>query len=158
MRRATIISLKALIAVLLALLLICQVWFVPVYAARVAGMNPEAEFLMIPGDIIAVVFVACMQVVLICVWRLLSMVRESSIFSEGAFAWVDVILGAVVLATVLILGSLIGLMVLNMVPPAAFILGILGTVIGSGLALLVVVMRGLLHSAFRLEQDLAEVV
>ena len=158
MRTATIISLKTLIAVLLALLLVCQVWIVPVYAAQVAGMNPEADFLMIPGDVIAVIFLACMQVVLICVWRLLSLVRESSIFSEGAFAWVDVILGAVVLATVLILGSLIGLMVLGMVPPAAFILGVLGTIIGSGLALLVVVMRGLLHSAFRLEQDLAEVV
>jgi len=158
MRTATIISLKTLIAVLLALLLVCQVWIVPVYAAQVAGMNPEADFLMIPGDVIAVIFLACMQVVLICVWRLLSLVRESSIFSEAAFAWVDVILGAVVLATVLILGSLIGLMVLGMVPPAAFILGVLGTIIGSGLALLVVVMRGLLHSAFRLEQDLAEVV
>ena len=158
MRKATIISLKALIAVLLALLLICQVVFVPAYAAQVAGMNPEAEFLMVPGDVIAVVFLACMQIVLICVWRLLSMVRESSIFSEAAFAWVDIILGAVVLATLLILGSLIGLMVLNMVPPAAFILGVLGTVIGSGLALLVVVMRGLLHTASRLEQDLAEVV
>ena len=158
MRTATIISLKTLIAVLLALLLVCQVWIVPVYAAQVAGMNPEADFLMIPGDVIAVIFLACMQVVLICVWRLLSLVRESSIFSEAAFAWVDVILGAVVLATVLILGSLVGLMVLGMVPPAAFILGVLGTIIGSGLALLVVVMRGLLHSAFRLEQDLAEVV
>ncbi|MET0991692.1 MAG: DUF2975 domain-containing protein [Lacisediminihabitans sp.] len=158
MRAATIISLKTLIAVLLALLLICQVWFVPVYAAQVAGMNPEADFLMIPGDVIAVIFLACMQVVLICVWRLLSLVRESSIFSEAAFAWVDVILGAVVLATVLILGSLIGLIALGMVPPAAFILGVLGTIIGSGLALLVVVMRGLLHSALRLEQDLAEVV
>jgi hypothetical protein len=158
MRHATIISLKALIAVLLALLLTCQLWFVPVLAAEIAAANPEAGFLLIPGDVIAVVFLACAQAVLICVWRLLSMVRESSIFSEAAFAWVDVILGAIVLATVLVLGSLIGLTVVQMVPPAAFILGVLGTVVGSGLALLVIVMRGLLRNASRLEQDLAEVV
>ncbi len=56
MHRLTIVSLKALIAVLLALLLICQTVVVPTIAANMAAMLPPLAYLQWPGVIAAAVF------------------------------------------------------------------------------------------------------
>lgn len=39
--------------------------------------------------IAAVVGLLCVQVVIVCTWRLLDMVRADRIFSQAAFRWVD---------------------------------------------------------------------
>lgn len=158
MHRATIVSLKTLIVVMVALLLLCQVIVVPDLARSMAGQYPELASLRVPGIIVAVLFLLCVQVVLVCVWRLLSMVRAASIFSERAYFWVDVILGAIVLATVLIAASWVILAQAGIGHPSITLLCVLGVVVGSGLGLLIVVMRGLLRNARQLQQDLAEVV
>lgn len=46
----------------------------------------------------------------------------------------------------------------NVAPPSVMLLCVLGVVVGAGLSLLIVVMRGLLRNARQLQQDLAEVV
>ena len=50
------------------------------------------------------------QVTLVCVWRLVTMVRRGTVFSHAAFRYVDIVIGAVVAAALLCsrLGSLIG--------------------------------------------------
>jgi hypothetical protein len=103
-------------------------------------------------------FLLCVQVALVCVWRLLSLVRASIIFSDTAFTYVNIVLGLVALATLLIVGSFITLAIAGAASPSVTILCWLGIVVGSGLSLLVVVMRGLLRQASQLERDLAEVV
>src|ERR1044072_622641 len=40
------------------------------------------------------VLILCIQVVVVCTWRLLSMVRQDVIFTASALRWVDVIIGA----------------------------------------------------------------
>lgn len=158
MDRTAIVALKALIVVMIALLLVCQVFVVPAVADQMAEKSPELSYLEGTGIFVTVAFLVCVQVALVCVWRLVSLVRGSSIFSVDAFRWVDIILGAVAVATLLIAGSFITLALAGVASPSVTILCALGIVLGSGFGLLIVVMRGLLRKASQLEQDLAEVV
>ena len=157
MHRTTIIALKALLIVMILFMLAGQAWVIPGVAAQTAAQYPEYAYLEIPGIVVSLLFLVCVQLALVCVWRLLSLVRGSSIFSRDAFKWVDAILALVIVATLLILASLITLTAVGISSPANM-LCILGVILGSGFALLVVVLRGLLHKASELEQDLSEVV
>jgi hypothetical protein len=152
------VALKALIVVLLALLLVAQIGMIPAVAASTADKNPDVSFLRVPGIIGAVLFLALVQLVLLCVWRLLSLVRAEQIFSRRAFLYVDVIMAAMIAAAALIAASLVVIYSSRAANPGILLLGILGIVVGVALALLVVVLRGLLRKALELEQDLSEVV
>ncbi len=157
MHRTTIVALKALLVVLILFMLAGQVWVIPAEAASTAAQYPDYAYLELPGTLVAAGFLLCVQLALICVWRLLTLVRGSSIFSRDAFKWVDAILALVIVATLLIFASFLTLTAVGISSPAN-IFCILGVILGSGFALLVVVLRGLLHKASQLEQDLAEVV
>jgi len=158
MQRTTVIALKVLIAALLALLVACQVFIVPAVAAQSAWRYHEIAYLQVPGIIIGVLFLVCVQVVLVCVWRLLSLVRADAIFSERAFPDVDVSLAAVAFATLLVAVTLVTFTAVDVQNASVTLLCVLGIVVGAGLSLLIVVLRGLLRKATQLEQDLAEVV
>lgn len=158
MPRTTILVLKSLIVALLAMLLFCQIAVVPQVAAQSAVRYSEIAYLQVPGMIVGVAFLVCVQVVLVCVWRLLSLVRRDSIFSERAFPDVDASLGAVSFATLLVLIALIVLSATGFATASIVLLCLLGVVVGVGLCLLIVVLRGLLRKAWQLEQDLSEVV
>ncbi|GAA1764021.1 DUF2975 domain-containing protein [Agromyces humatus] len=158
MQRPTILVLKALIAAMILLILACQLFLVPPTAQGMARTYPELADLVVPGIVIAELFLLCIQVVNVCVWRLLSMVGEQNIFSTDAFRWVDVILGAIIAATVLIAIAFATLFIAGVANPSVQLLCALGVVVGSGLTFLVIVMRGLLKNAAQLQQDLSEVV
>jgi hypothetical protein len=151
-------ALKALIAAMLILLVFSQVVVIPSVARGTARLNPDLAYLEVPGIIGAVLFLLCVQTVLVCVWRLMSLVRSDEIFSSRAFVWIDVIIGAMVGAGLIIGISLVILALGRAVNPSITLLGVLGVVVAIALALLVVVMRGLLTKALQLEQDLSEVV
>ena len=121
-------------------------------------MSPDVAFLEVPGILFAVAFLVCVQLALICVWRLLSLVRASVIFSEDAFKWVTGILALVVIATLLILGALVTFQLSGVSVGPLTVICLLGVILGAGFALLVVVLRGLLRQASQLERDLSEVV
>lgn len=158
MHRSTILVLKALIAVLVVLLLACQIFVIPAVAAQSAWRYHEIAYLQVPGIVIGILFLLCVQVVLVCVWRLLSLVSEDGIFSETAFPPVDVSLGAVAGATLLVAVTLVTLAASAVMTPSILLLCVLGIVVGAGLSLLIVVLRGLLRKAWMLERDLSEVV
>lgn len=158
MQRPTILALKALIAVMLLLLVSCQLFLVPGTARKLAEDYPELAGLQVPGIVVAVLFLGCVEVVMLCVWRLLSMVGAQSIFSSDAFRWVDLILGSIIAATLLIAVAYVLLFTAGVANPSVQLLCALGIVVGSGLALLVGVMRGLLQNAAQLQHDLSEVV
>lgn len=157
MHSTVTVALKALIVVMILFMLAGQALVIPGVAVQTAMQYPEYAYLKVPGIVIAVAFLLCVQLALVCVWRLLSLVRASSIFSRDAFKWVDVILALVIGATLLIFTSFITLTAVGISSPAN-VLCILGVILGSGFALLVVVLRGLLRKASQLEQDLSEVV
>lgn len=151
-------ALKALIVVLLALLLASQVLVIPEVARITALRNPDVAQLEVPGIIGAVLFIALVEVTLVCVWFLLSLVQTDRIFRVEAFRYVDIILAALVAAGVLILAAYLVILANRAVSLSLSLLAILGIVVSAALALLVVVLRGLLRKALELEQDLSEVV
>lgn len=150
--------LKTLIAVMLLLLLASQILVIPEVARVTAIRNPDVAQLEVPGIVGAVTFLALVQVTLVCVWRLLSLVRAERIFSADAFRYVDVILWALAAAGALIAVSYVVIIASRAVSLSLTLLAILGIVVSAALALLVVVMRGLLRKALELEQDMSEVV
>lgn len=151
-------ALKALIVVLIALLLASQILVIPEVARITALRNPDVVQLEVPGIIGAIVFLALVEVTLVCVWFLLSLVQTDRIFRVEAFRYVDIILGALVAAGVLILAAYLVILANRAVSLSLSLLAILGVVVSAALALLVVVLRGLLRKALELEQDLSEVV
>lgn len=150
--------LQALIIVLVGLLLASQVLVIPEVARITALRNPDVAWLEVPGIIGAVLFIALIQVTLVCIWFLLSLVQADRIFRVEAFRYVDIILGALVAAGVVILASYVVIVASRSVSLSLTLLAVLGVVVSAALALLVVVLRGLLRKALELEQDLSEVV
>jgi len=151
-------TLKALIAIMIALLLASQIFVIPEIANVTAERNPDVAQLMIPGIVGAIIFLVLVQVTLVCVWQLLSLVRADQIFSPKAFRYVDVILAMLIAAGALIAGSYVVIMLARAVSPSVQLFAALGFVVSIAMGLLVVVLRGLLTKALQLEQDMSEVV
>lgn len=91
--------------VLLVLFFLCtlgvQAVILPVMASQSAEAYPEVGYLYLPFLVLAIATIACGQIVLACIWMLLRMVRRDRIFSKGAFVWVAIMIGALIMATVL---------------------------------------------------------
>ncbi|QKJ19713.1 DUF2975 domain-containing protein [Microbacterium hominis] len=158
MRGLLVLVTKILIVVLFAALLACQVWVVPAVAGGFARTAPEFAALEVPGILLIGALLLCVQVVLACVWRLLTLTARERIFDDAAFRWVDAIIVTVVAADALIV---VGLAVLNGAragSPIIGVTGIIAVIVATGIALVVVVLRGLLRQATRLTQEMAEVV
>ena len=132
---------------------------VPVQATMAGTTIPEVAYLVVPYSVAAILFIACVQVALLVVWRLLSLVDSGVIFTRRALRWVDVIIGCAVVATVLSVGVLIHMF--GFVPGGGGPMGLyVSACIVGGLAfvLLMIVMRGLLLSAIADRTELDEVI
>ena len=150
--------LRVALVVLLLGTVLAQV-LVPVVASQVAKTFPEVEYLVVPYSVAGIIFIACGQVALLVVWRLLSLVNGGVIFTRRALRWVDVILACAAAATALSAGVLIH--ILGFVPGGGGpMIYYLAACIAGGLAfvLLMVVMRGLLLSAVADRTELDEVI
>lgn len=158
MRGAVIPVTKALIVLLFAAVVACQLWVVPQIAAAFAAAAPEFAALELPGVLMVGALLLCVQVVLVCVWRLLTLAARESIFDAAAFRWVDAIIATVVIAGVLIVAGMVVIGRAQAGSPFILLTGIIALIAVAGLALVVVVMRGLLRQATLLQQEMAEVV
>jgi hypothetical protein len=161
--RWTVNLLRAVLAVVLAgtvLVQIAMVW------TLVAGNDPEDGTMPLTAFRIAtIVGLLSIQVGLVCVWRLVTMVRRGTVFSDAAFRYVDVLIGAIVAA------SLVWFTVTAVNAPGqrddpgvTLIMGGIGVSI-LGVALVVLVLRMLLAQAVardveatRMRAELDEVI
>lgn len=65
----------------------------------VSGNDPEDGSLpLAPLRVCTILGMVAVQVALVCVWRLVTMVRRGTVFSPTAFRYVDVMIGAIVAA------------------------------------------------------------
>jgi hypothetical protein len=163
MGKLTVLALRAVLAALLA----GSVFVQTVMAVLLAG-DLEGSVLAgrrTPILVIVVLGVVTVEVVLVCVWRLVTMVRRGTVFTHAAFRYVHIVIGAFVAAALLVctLGAVLA-------PGEAVAPGIvllLGGVALAvfGVALIVLVLRLLLAQAVardveasRMHAELAEVI
>ncbi|RZU63256.1 DUF2975 domain-containing protein [Zhihengliuella halotolerans] len=150
--------LRVLLALLFAGLLGVQGLMVAVFLHEAAD-NDGA----LPVPVLVILGAVCLQVIAYFTWRLLTMVRAGSIFTENAFRWVDGILWTLGSGLVLWWGfaGVVGFSArfsdADIPPGVVLMLGILGLA-GVVVLLLVVVMRALLRQATSLRAEMEGVI
>ena len=155
--RLAVIALRIVLVVAFLLLLLFQVMSFPGQFAHMAQENPESASLQWPLTIFSILEVACVQVVIVSTWKLLTMVERDSIFSNDALRWVDAIVWAIAAAWTM-LAVLSAAVVLNADDPGLPLLLLLVLVAGAALGLVVVVLRALLRQATDLRTDMEAVI
>lgn len=147
MGKLTVLALRAVLVVLMAGSLFVQAVMVPLLASDLKGVDTDLAYPPAAFLVTVVLGFVTAQVVLVCVWRLVTMVRRGTVFSHAAFRYVDVVIGAFVAAALLMftLGVLLA-------PGEAVAPGIVLLVGGAvvavlGVALIVLVLRMLLAQA-----------
>jgi hypothetical protein len=155
--RLAVTGLRIVLVAAFLLLVLFQVMSLPGQFAHMAAENPERAWLQWPLTIFAILEVACVQVVIVSTWKLLTMVKRDQIFSRRAFVWVDAIMWAIAAAWIM-LAVFSAIVVLNADDPGLPILLILTLVAGAAVGLVVVVLRALLRQAADLRSDLEAVI
>src|SRR5215207_6634156 len=96
-----VVPLRVLLVILFAVLVLLQTMSFPGQFAYMTEQDPGHAYLHWPLTIFAIVELLCVQVVIVCTWRLLTLVKADRIFSEEAFKWVDTIVVALAAGWVL---------------------------------------------------------
>lgn len=144
MGQLTVFALRVVLALALAGSLFVQAVMVPLLWM---DLDDAPAAVRIPVIVIVLLGIVTLQVVAVCVWRLLTMVRRGTVFSHAAFRYVDIIIGAVAAASVLTFG-----LAVTLAPGEAVAPGIVGLICGmslvvAGVALVILVQRMLLAQA-----------
>jgi hypothetical protein len=145
MGKLTVRALRAVLVVVLTGTVFVQalmVW------ALAGGNDQEDGSLPLTAlRVVTILGIGTAQVALVCVWRLVTMVRRGTVFSHAAFRYVDVIIGAIV-AAALVWFTVTALNAPGQRddPGVSLIMGGIGVAI-LGVALIVLVLRMLLAQA-----------
>ncbi|MFD8436258.1 DUF2975 domain-containing protein [Streptomyces microflavus] len=123
----------------------------------VGGNDPEDGSLpLTPLRVITILGIGTAQVALVCVWRLVTMVRRGTVFSHAAFRYVDVIIGAIVAdALVWFAVTAINAPGQREDPGVTLIMAGVGVAV-LGVALIVLVLRMLLAQAVARDVEAAQ--
>lgn len=161
MGQFTILALRIVLILALAGSLVVQVVMMPLIWADLEGTEDWLRALFIA---ILVFGIVTMQVSAVCIWQLLTMVKRGSVFSPAAFRYVDVMIGAITVAAILVF------LIAVLMAPGDVAPGIVGLICGAalvlgGVALIVLVLRMLLAQAVarevearKLRSELSEVI
>lgn len=161
MGQFTILALRIVLILALAGSLVVQVVMMPLIWADLEGTEDWLRALFIA---ILVLGIVTMQVSAVCIWQLLTMVKRGSVFSPAAFRYVDVMIGAITVAAILVF------LIAVLMAPGDVAPGIVGLICGAalvlgGVALIVLVLRMLLAQAVarevearKLRSELSEVI
>jgi hypothetical protein len=154
MGRLTVRALRAVLVVVLTGTVFVQalmVW------ALASGSDPEDGSLPLTAlRVITILGIGTAQVALVCVWRLVTMVRRGTVFSHTAFRYVDVIIGAIVAAALVWFAvTAVNAPGQRADPGVTLIMGGIGVAI-LGVALIVLVLRMLLAQAVARDVEAAQ--
>ena len=144
MGNLTILALRTVLALALVGSLFVQAVMVPLLWI---DLDEAPASVRIPVLVIVVLGILTLQVCAVCVWRLLTMVRRGTVFSDGAFRYVDIVIGAISAASLLTFA-----MAVTLAPGEEVAPGLVGLICGlalvvAGVALIVLVLRMLLTQA-----------
>jgi hypothetical protein len=149
--------LRVFLVLLFGILVLFQTMSLPGQFAHMAQEDPEHAYLRWPATAVAVFWVLCIQVVIVCTWKLLTLVKNDRIFSDASLALVNAIVWAIAAAWVVLVGVLL-YVGSNADDPGLPLLLILMTIGVTVLGLLMVVMRALLRQATTLRTDIEAVI
>lgn len=155
--RLAVTALRVVLVAAFLLLVLFQVMSIPGQFAHMAQENPERAYLQWPLTMFFILEVACVQVVIVSTWKLLTLVRQDRIFSRGALVWVNAIVWAIAAGWAM-LAALAAVVVLNADDPGLPLLLLLVMVAGAAVGLVVVVLRALLRQAADLRADMEAVI
>jgi hypothetical protein len=155
--RRAVRPLRIMLVLTFAALVVFQTLSFPGMFAHIAEEEPDLAYLRWPLTAFTAVEILCVQVVIVCTWRLLTMVQQDRIFSEEALRWVDRIIGAMAVAWVglLVAFSYAGITAGD---PGVPMLLMLLLLCSGALGLLMVVLRALLRQATTLRTDMEAVI
>jgi DUF2975 family protein len=149
--------LRVLLVVLFGILVVFQTMSLPGQFRYMAQEEPDLAYLRWPATAVSVFWVLCVQVVIVCTWKLLTLVKKDRIFSPVSLAWVDAIVWAVAAAWVVLVGVFlyVGFNADDPGLPLLLLLLVVGVTV---LGLLLVVLRALLRQATTLRTDMEAVI
>ena len=151
-------SLRAVLVALLVGTVLFQV-LLPVLAEEIGGQYDETAHLVVPYSVAGILAIVCAQVILIMIWRLLSLVTDDTIFTAPALRWVDIIIASGAAAALLAAGVPAHLLfVVGVGGPGEFLLLVTSILGGLAFVLLMAVMRDLLRAAITHRSELDEVI
>ncbi|KRB77305.1 ABC transporter [Nocardioides sp. Root190] len=144
MSHVAVLALRVVLVLALAGSLLVQCVMVPLLWKDLDDAPAGVRLSLV---VIVVLGIVCLQVIAVCLWRLLVMVRRGTVFSHAAFRLVDVVIAATATGAVLTFGIAVAL-----APGESAAPGIVGLICGvslvvGGVALLVLVLRMLLVQA-----------
>ena len=142
MGNPTVLALRIVIAMVLAGSLFVQVVMVPLLWM---DLDEAPAGVRTPVVAIVVLGIVCAQVVAVCVWKLVTLVRRGTVFSDAAFRFVDVITVAVASLLAFALGVVLAPGE-DVAPGVVLLIGGFGVCV-AGVALIVRVLRLLLAQA-----------
>ncbi|MGW5364534.1 DUF2975 domain-containing protein [Actinopolymorpha pittospori] len=156
MGKLAVLALRGVLVALFAGSVFVQAVMVPLIAIDMEDLGADLAYLRTPFLVITVLGVVTVEVVLVCVWRLVTMVRRGTVFSHSAFRYVDVVIGAIVAAALLVFALGVLLAPGEAVPPGMVLL-VGGVGLGVlGVALIVFVLRMLLAQAIARDVEAAQ--
>ncbi|QLQ36093.2 DUF2975 domain-containing protein [Micromonospora robiginosa] len=150
-------ALRAFLVLLFGILVLFQTMSLPGQFAHMARENPDDAYLRWPATAVTVFWVLCVQVVIVCTWQLLTLVKHDRIFTEASLAWVDGIVWAIAAGWASLVGVFLWVGFHADDPGLPLLLFLLSTGV-SVLGLLMVVMRALLRQATTLRTDMEAVI
>lgn len=147
-----------------AVLVLAALWLVVILTLSMpGGLSGEPAAVRIPVQIALSVVILCVLAVIVCIWRLLTLLRRDRIFSGASRRWVDAIVWALgigwsVLAVLAITATSIIYFTPELRDPGVpmVLFGIV--VLAAVPVLLMLVMRGLLRQATDYRAELEEVI
>ncbi|MGW7548524.1 DUF2975 domain-containing protein [Streptomyces sp. NPDC054770] len=154
MGKLTVRALRAVLVVVFTGTVFVQAGMVWVL---VSGSDPEDGSLpLTPLRVITALGMVAAQVTVVCVWRLVTMVRRGTVFSHAAFRYVDMVIGAIVTAALLWF-TVTGINAPGQRddPGVSIIMAGIGVAI-LGVALIVLVLRMLLAQAVARDVEAAQ--
>jgi hypothetical protein len=152
MGKLTVHALRAV----LVLVLVGTVFVQAMMVLALATKPDDGSLPLTPLRVITILGMVSVEVALVCVWRLVTMVRRGTVFSHAAFRYVDVVIGAIVAAALV----WFAVTVINAPgqrddPGVTLIMGGIGVAI-LGVALIVLVLRMLLAQAVARDGEAAQ--
>ncbi len=157
-----VLPLRILLAMVFAALVATELFAVPRMVPDLTEPSLEQSFMRGTMLTVLVLGLLCVQVVIVCTWKLLTMVAHDRIFSASSLPWVNAIVWAVAVGWAMLLGAFVCAYYFiidevsddPVLPALLLVLLLVGAVVG----LLMVVMRALLRQAMTLRADMEAVI